>query len=107
MLLVGLTFAANQLPTSMTVSTTLEAGDYHTTALTTTAGITLTFDGQGVDDHWLINSAGCLYFLYFANWNIPEANNQEIAQKVVIILQEGLDKIKSDIANGRYQTGEG
>jgi acyl-[acyl carrier protein]--UDP-N-acetylglucosamine O-acyltransferase len=48
--------AANQLPTSMTVSTTLEAGVYHTTALTTTAGITLTFDGQGVDDHWLINS---------------------------------------------------
>jgi hypothetical protein len=48
--------ASNQLPTSMTVSTTLEAGVYHTTALTTTAGITLTFDGQGVEDHWLINS---------------------------------------------------
>ncbi len=47
---------ANQLPTSMTVSRTLTKGVYHTTALTTTADITLTFDGKGVDGHWLINS---------------------------------------------------
>lgn len=38
-----------------------------------------------------------------ANWNIPEANDQEIAQKIVAILQEELDKIKEDIKSGRYQ----
>ena len=38
-----------------------------------------------------------------ANWNIPEANDHEIAQKVVDILQEELDKIKEDIKNGKYQ----
>jgi MSHA biogenesis protein MshQ len=47
--------AANQLTTSLTISTTLEAGIYHTTALSTTAGITLTFDGKGQDGNWLIN----------------------------------------------------
>jgi serine acetyltransferase len=48
--------AANQLPTSMTASTTFTKGVYHTTALTTTAGITMTFDGEDEDGHWLINS---------------------------------------------------
>ncbi|MFT7682367.1 MAG: MSHA biogenesis protein MshQ [Moritella dasanensis] len=48
--------AENQLSASMTVSTTLKKGIYHATALTTTAGITLTFDGEGEDGHWLINS---------------------------------------------------
>ncbi|WP_018403716.1 ice-binding family protein [Marinobacter gelidimuriae] len=62
MLLVGLTFAANQRLTSMTESTTLEAGDYHTTALTTTAGITLTFDGKGEEGHWVINSDTYIVF---------------------------------------------
>jgi len=38
-----------------------------------------------------------------ANWNIPEANDQEIAQKIVAILQEELDVIKEDIKNGKYQ----
>ncbi len=46
----------NQLPASMTSSTTLKKGVYHATALTTTAGITITLDGEGVDGHWLINS---------------------------------------------------
>jgi hypothetical protein len=45
----------NQLATTMTVSTTLEAGVYHAAGLTTTAGITLTFDGKGQDGLWLIN----------------------------------------------------
>jgi predicted acyltransferase (DUF342 family) len=54
--------AANQLPTSMTVSTTFKKGVYHTTALTTTAGITMTFDGEGVDGHWLINSDSFVAF---------------------------------------------
>ncbi|TWX68272.1 DUF6701 domain-containing protein [Colwellia sp. C1TZA3] len=54
--------AANQLTTSMTVSKTLKKGVYHTTALTTTAGITITFDGEGVDGHWLINSDSFVAF---------------------------------------------
>jgi predicted acyltransferase (DUF342 family) len=54
--------AANQLTTAMTVSTTLKKGVYHTTALTTTAGITITFDGEDVDGHWLINSDSFLAF---------------------------------------------
>ncbi|MFT5074445.1 MAG: UDP-3-O-[3-hydroxymyristoyl] glucosamine N-acyltransferase [Halioglobus sp.] len=45
----------NLLAATMTVDTTLEAGIYNTTALTTTAGITLTFDGKGEDGIWLIN----------------------------------------------------
>jgi len=54
--------AANQLTTAMTVSTTFKKGVYHTTALTTTAGITITFDGEGVDGHWLINSDSFVAF---------------------------------------------
>ncbi|MEH6356188.1 MAG: DUF6701 domain-containing protein, partial [Marinobacter sp.] len=54
--------AANELPTSLTVSKTLKAGVYHTTALSTTAGITLTFDGEGVDGHWVINSDSFIAF---------------------------------------------
>jgi predicted acyltransferase (DUF342 family) len=53
---------ANQLPASMTLSTTLTKGVYHGTALTTTAGITLTFDGEGVEGHWLINIDSFLAF---------------------------------------------
>jgi len=52
----------NQLPTAMTFSATLTKGVYHTTALTTTAGITLTFDGEGVEGHWLINSDSFIAF---------------------------------------------
>ncbi|WP_170246275.1 DUF6701 domain-containing protein [Colwellia hornerae] len=54
--------AENQLPTSMTVSRTLTKGVFHTTALTTTAGITLTFDGENEDGHWLINSDSFIAF---------------------------------------------
>jgi predicted acyltransferase (DUF342 family) len=54
--------ATNQLPTAMTISTTLTKGVYHTTAITTTAGITLTFDGEGVEGHWLINSDSFIAF---------------------------------------------
>lgn len=45
----------NQLATTMTVDTRLEAGIYHTTALSTTAGITLTLDGKGKDNFWIFN----------------------------------------------------
>ncbi|MFT4650552.1 MAG: hypothetical protein ACI9AP_000721 [Flavobacteriales bacterium] len=47
--------AANELATTMTVNTILEAGVYHAVALTTTENITLTFDGKGQDGDWLIN----------------------------------------------------
>ena len=52
----------HELATSITVNTTLTKGVYHTTALTTTASITLTFDGEGVDGHWLINSDSFIAF---------------------------------------------
>jgi predicted acyltransferase (DUF342 family) len=66
--------AANQLPTAMTVSTTLEPGIYHATAMTTTAGIIVTFygDGTGIDSHWLINSDS---FLAFGASTIIELKN--------------------------------
>jgi len=54
--------AGNELPTSLTVSKTLKAGVYHTAELSTTAGITLTFDGEGEDGHWLINSDSFVAF---------------------------------------------
>jgi hypothetical protein len=54
--------ATNQFPTAMTVSTTLTKDIYRTTAITTTAGITLTFDGEGVEGHWLINSDSFIAF---------------------------------------------
>jgi predicted acyltransferase (DUF342 family) len=52
----------NQLFPAMTLSTTLIKGVYHATALTTTAGITITFDGEGVEGHWLINVDSFLAF---------------------------------------------
>jgi hypothetical protein len=52
----------NILPAAMTVSTTLTKGVYFAPALTTTAGITLTFDGEGVEGHWLINVESYLAF---------------------------------------------
>jgi predicted acyltransferase (DUF342 family) len=66
--------AANQLPTAMTINTTLEPGIYHATAMTTTAGITVTFygDGTGVNSHWLINSDS---FLAFGASTIIELKN--------------------------------
>jgi MSHA biogenesis protein MshQ len=48
--------------TTMTVDTTLVAGVYHGTALTTTAGITITFDGNNEDSIWLINLDAALVF---------------------------------------------
>jgi predicted acyltransferase (DUF342 family) len=52
----------NQLFPAMTVIRTLKKGVYHAAALTTTAGITLTFDGEGVEGHWLINVDSFLAF---------------------------------------------
>jgi predicted acyltransferase (DUF342 family) len=48
--------AENELLTSMTISTTLTKGIYHATSLSTTGGVTITFDGENEDGHWLINS---------------------------------------------------
>jgi serine acetyltransferase len=46
----------NELTVTMPEDRTLKAGVYHAANLTTTAGITLTFDGEGKDGNWLINS---------------------------------------------------
>jgi MSHA biogenesis protein MshQ len=47
----------NELTTTIAMSRELYPGDYHASALTTTAGITLTFvgSGYGEPDEWLIN----------------------------------------------------
>jgi len=46
----------NELDTTITVNKKLTAGVYHAAALTTTAGITLTFDGEGDSNaKWIIN----------------------------------------------------
>jgi hypothetical protein len=48
--------AANELAATMTgTTTTLEAGVYHATAMTTAASTTLTFDGKGVKGDWIFN----------------------------------------------------
>jgi hypothetical protein len=48
--------AANELAATMTgTATTLEAGVYHATAMTTAASTTLTFDGKGVKGDWVFN----------------------------------------------------
>ncbi len=41
--------------------------------------------------------------LKIANWNIPEAEDQKIAEGLALILQEKLDEIKQKIKEGRYQ----
>jgi hypothetical protein len=46
----------NQLIATMPADRTLKAGVYHAADLTTTAGITLTFDGENKDGNWLINA---------------------------------------------------
>ena len=57
--------STNELPTAMTLDTKLDAGIYHATALSITAGITITFDGKGQKGHWLINSDS--FFDFAAN----------------------------------------
>jgi predicted acyltransferase (DUF342 family) len=52
----------NQLIPAMTVSRILKKGVYHAAALTTTAAIEITFDGEGVEGHWLINVDSFLAF---------------------------------------------
>jgi len=53
---------ANQLPATITENTTFKKGIYHTTDITTSVGITITFDGEGEDGHWLINSDSFIAF---------------------------------------------
>jgi hypothetical protein len=45
----------NELNATLSEDKTLLAGVYHAANLTTTAGITITFDGENKDGHWLIN----------------------------------------------------
>lgn len=52
----------NQLPTSITLDTTFKKGVYHGTALSTTAGIVITFDGENEDGHWIINMDSFISF---------------------------------------------
>lgn len=36
------------------------------------------------------------------DWDVPEVNDQEAAALLMAIMQEALDEIKGDIAEGRY-----
>ncbi len=36
------------------------------------------------------------------DWDIPEANNQRAAELIVATMQEALDEIKTEVANGEY-----
>jgi hypothetical protein len=51
-----------KLTATMTEDRTLLAGVYQAADLTTTAGITITFDGEGKDGHWVINAADYISF---------------------------------------------
>lgn len=36
------------------------------------------------------------------DWDVPEVDDQEAAKLLIEIMQEALDEIKADIAEGRY-----
>jgi uncharacterized protein YecE (DUF72 family) len=36
------------------------------------------------------------------DWDVPEVDDQEAAKILIEIMQEALDEIKADIAEGRY-----
>ncbi len=36
------------------------------------------------------------------DWDIPEANDQRAAELIVATMQEALDEIKTEVANGEY-----
>jgi hypothetical protein len=57
-----ITPAANILPPAITTNRTLKAGVYNSTAIVTTAAVMLTFDGEGVDGDWIINSNSHIAF---------------------------------------------
>ncbi len=40
--------------------------------------------------------------LKITDWDVPEADDRKAAEVLTEILQEGLDKIKEDIKNGKY-----
>ncbi len=40
--------------------------------------------------------------LKITDWDVPEADDRKAAEVLAEILQEGLDKIKEDIKNGKY-----
>ena len=39
-----------------------------------------------------------------ADWDIPEADDQQIATLLVEAMQEALDEIKAEVAEGKYKT---
>ena len=38
----------------------------------------------------------------FTDWNVPEADDKEAAKVILDMIQEKLDKIKADVAAGKY-----
>ncbi|MBD3797192.1 MAG: hypothetical protein IE887_05545 [Campylobacterales bacterium] len=38
----------------------------------------------------------------FTDWNVPEADDKEAAKVILDMIQEKLDKLKADVAAGKY-----
>ncbi|NOZ89851.1 MAG: hypothetical protein GXO60_01055 [Epsilonproteobacteria bacterium] len=39
----------------------------------------------------------------FTDWDVPEADDEEVARILLDIIQEALDEIKQDIDDGKYK----
>ncbi len=42
-------------------------------------------------------------YMKIGDWDIPEANDQELAQKLLKIFQDKLAEIAKDVADGKYK----
>ena len=41
-------------------------------------------------------------YVKISDWDIPEANDREIATRVISVMQEELDKLKAEVFEGVY-----
>jgi len=41
-------------------------------------------------------------YVKISDWDIPEANDREIATRVISVMQEELDKLKAEVFEGKF-----
>ena len=41
-------------------------------------------------------------YVKISDWDIPEANDKEVATKVISVMQEELDKLKAEVFEGKF-----
>ncbi len=41
-------------------------------------------------------------YIKISDWDIPEANDREVATRVIGVMQEELDKLKKEVIEGKY-----